>query len=223
MSLAKAAAKHVPREITAVVISSGLMHKTVKARIGQQKWNNHIRKVYLPLPSHLPFHIPPPELTNLPQKFNFKGDLLVHDPRSSLRTGDIISINPGERYSKTVRHVVSSIVAPFGTPIEERPPIPTAEERAKERAIRQGNWAVWGFEEDPRGVEGSEWFVPGWKEAEKARQDVRNTKWKEAKVAREAKRAKWEAEKAKTEKPLPDSIKESADAGAKSEEVKVEA
>ncbi|PQE26446.1 ribosomal s17 protein [Rutstroemia sp. NJR-2017a BBW] len=166
------------------------MHKTVKARIGQQKWNNHIRK-----------------------KFNFKGDLLVHDPRSSLRTGDIIAINPGERYSKTVRYVVSSIVAPFGTPIEERPPIPTAEERAKERAIRQGNYAVWGFEEDPRGVKDSEWFIPGWKEQQNARKDAKKKKYEAAKAAREEKRAKSEAANAKTQKPVPDSIKQSADVG----------
>jgi hypothetical protein len=111
-----------------------------------------------------------------------------------------------------VRYVVSSIIAPFGTPIEERPPIPTAEERAKERAIRQGNYAVWGFEEDPRGVKGSEWFVPGWKEQQKARQDAKNKKYQEAKAAREEKRAKSEAGNPKTEKPLPDSIKQSADA-----------
>ncbi|KAM3072040.1 hypothetical protein ACMFMG_008502 [Clarireedia jacksonii] len=178
MSVQKAA-NQISRQINAVVVSSGLMQKTVKVRVGQQKWNNHIRK-----------------------KFNLKKHLLVHDPRSSLRTGDIISITPGTRYSKSVSHVVTSIIAPFGSPIEERPAIPTAEERAKERAIRQGKWAEWGFEEDPRGVEGSEWFVEGWKEAEKKR--------------KEAKEAKWEANKARKEKL-------GANGEGKGEEVKVEA
>lgn len=33
------------RQINAVVVSSGLMSKTVKVRIGLQKWNKHIGKV----------------------------------------------------------------------------------------------------------------------------------------------------------------------------------
>jgi small subunit ribosomal protein S17 len=32
-----------------------------------------------------------------------------------------------------VHHVVNSIIAPFGEPIEARPPIPTEEERLAER------------------------------------------------------------------------------------------
>ncbi|QSZ28799.1 hypothetical protein DSL72_003304 [Monilinia vaccinii-corymbosi] len=130
-SAAKVAA-HASRQINAVVVSSGLMAKTVKY-------------------------------------FNATSHLLVHDPNSSLRTGDVISISPGWRTSKTVRHVVSSIIAPFGTPISERPPIPTAEERiaGRERKlmakdIRKGKWSRWGFEKDPRGVEGGEWYVEGW-------------------------------------------------------------
>jgi len=69
-----------------------------------------------------------------PQKFNKRAHLLVHDPASSLREGDIISITPGFRVSKHVHHVVSSIVAPFGEPIEARPAVPTAEERLLQRA-----------------------------------------------------------------------------------------
>lgn len=42
-------------------------------------------------------------------------------------------IAPGWRYSKHVHHVVTSIIAPFGTPVEERPPVPTEEERLEER------------------------------------------------------------------------------------------
>jgi small subunit ribosomal protein S17 len=37
------------RTINAVVVSAGLMQKTVKVRIGAQQWNSHIRKVF---PSH---------------------------------------------------------------------------------------------------------------------------------------------------------------------------
>ena len=69
----------------------------------------------------------------LHQKFNKRQHLLVHDPRSSLRQGDIISITPGWRASKHVHHVVSSIIAPFGEPIEARPAVPSEEERVKER------------------------------------------------------------------------------------------
>ncbi|KAK6579915.1 hypothetical protein PZA11_007623 [Diplocarpon coronariae] len=98
------------RQINAVVVSAGLMQKTVKARIGVQKWNNHIKK-----------------------KFNLMSNVLVRDPNSSLRIGDIISISPGWRYSKRVHHVVNSIVAPFGARVEERPSVPTLEERLEER------------------------------------------------------------------------------------------
>jgi len=35
------------RQINAVVVSAGLMAKTVKVRVGAQKWDGHIRKVYL--------------------------------------------------------------------------------------------------------------------------------------------------------------------------------
>lgn len=57
----------------------------------------------------------------------------MHDPADSLRLGDIVSIKPGWRISKQVRHVVERIVAPFGSSIESRPPVPTEEERIAER------------------------------------------------------------------------------------------
>ncbi|KIN00930.1 hypothetical protein OIDMADRAFT_122533 [Oidiodendron maius Zn] len=93
------------RQLNAVVVTSGLMRKTVKVRIGVQAWDSHIQK-----------------------NFNQRKHLLVHDPRGSLRTGDIVSISPGWRTSKHVKHVVNSIIAPFGEPIEARPPIPSKEE-----------------------------------------------------------------------------------------------
>ncbi|TVY13856.1 hypothetical protein LARI1_G007160 [Lachnellula arida] len=88
------------RQMNAVVVSSGLMAKTVK-------------------------------------DFNKTSHLLVHDPRSSLRTGDIISISSGWRVSKNVHHVVRKIVAPFGEPIEARPAVPSEEERLEERAAKR--------------------------------------------------------------------------------------
>ncbi|KAH8661630.1 hypothetical protein BGZ60DRAFT_455675 [Tricladium varicosporioides] len=102
------------RQINAVVVSSGLMNKTVKVRIGVQKWNKHIQK-----------------------DFNHTSHLLVHDPASSLRTGDIISISPGWRTSKNVHHVVREIIAPFGEPIEGRPPVPSEEERMAVREAKK--------------------------------------------------------------------------------------
>ena len=39
---------------------------------------------------------------------------------------------PGWRTSQNKRHVIKHIVAPYGTSIEERPPIPTQEERIAE-------------------------------------------------------------------------------------------
>ena len=42
--------------------------------------------------------------------------------------GDVISLAP-ERHSKRVRHVVDTVLAPFGKPLSERPPILTEEER----------------------------------------------------------------------------------------------
>ncbi|KAI9870534.1 MAG: hypothetical protein M1830_004121, partial [Pleopsidium flavum] len=62
---------------------------------------------------------------------------LVHDPRSSLRTGDIVRIVPGWRVSKHVRHVVAEIVAPFGPRVDERPRVLSEEEREEERRVKR--------------------------------------------------------------------------------------
>ncbi|KAG9232340.1 hypothetical protein BJ875DRAFT_380885 [Amylocarpus encephaloides] len=102
------------REINAVVVSSGLMLKTVKVAVGKQKWDNHIRK-----------------------QFNQTKHILVHDPASSLRTGDVVSISSGWRTSKNVNHVVNKILAPFGEPIETRPPVPTEQERIAARIAKK--------------------------------------------------------------------------------------
>jgi len=53
---------------------------------------------------------------------------LVHDPNNSLNQGDVISLHR-LKVSTAVKHVVASIITPFGTPIESRTPIPTPEQR----------------------------------------------------------------------------------------------
>jgi small subunit ribosomal protein S17 len=137
--MASTVASAAQRTLNAVVVSAGLMQKTVKVRIGTQQWNNHIRKVCSPLPFpplsfyHLAVYFNWTNLLSSAQKYNRTTHLLVHDPRDSLRAGDIITIQPGWRASKHVHHVVSSIIAPFGTTVEERPPVPSAEEREAER------------------------------------------------------------------------------------------
>ncbi|OCL01267.1 nucleic acid-binding protein [Glonium stellatum] len=102
------------RQLTGVVVSAGKMAKTVKVRIAKQEWHKHIRKFF---PSSTTY--------------------LVSDPNSSLHEGDVVRIASGWRTSRHIRHVVSSIIAPFGTPINARPPIPTEEERIAERQRRR--------------------------------------------------------------------------------------
>lgn len=54
---------------------------------------------------------------------------LVHDPTQSLYEGDIITIAQ-QPHSRRCSHVVDTIVAPFSKPLDERPPILSAEQRA---------------------------------------------------------------------------------------------
>jgi ribosomal protein S17 len=54
---------------------------------------------------------------------------LVSDPTSSLRNGDVIEFSNGWRTGARVRHVVERIVAPFVTPVEERPKVMSRVER----------------------------------------------------------------------------------------------
>ncbi|KZZ93417.1 Ribosomal protein S17 [Moelleriella libera RCEF 2490] len=108
------AARRVTHELHGVVVSAGLMQKTVKVRVGGQKWNKDVNK-WFPAPKH---H-------------------LVHDPQSSLRTGDVVSIVPGWPTSRRKRHVVKQIIAPYGVPIDERPAVLTLEERIAEREAKK--------------------------------------------------------------------------------------
>lgn len=57
---------------------------------------------------------------------------LVHDPNSSLRIDDVVAITAGWSTSKNKRHVLKHIISAAGTPIEERPHIPTEKERMAE-------------------------------------------------------------------------------------------
>ncbi|KAM5352137.1 hypothetical protein ACJ41O_004860 [Fusarium nematophilum] len=114
MSQVAKAARRVTHELHGVVVSAGLMQKTVKVRVGGQKWNKIVNKWFAD-PKHY----------------------LVHDPHSSLRTGDVVAIVPGWPTSQHKRHVVKHIIAPYGTPIEERPPVPTLEERIAEREAKK--------------------------------------------------------------------------------------
>ncbi|KAF2455339.1 hypothetical protein BDY21DRAFT_350484 [Lineolata rhizophorae] len=101
------------RSITGVVVSTGKMMKTVKVRVATRTWNSHIRKFY-------------------PSSVNY----LVSDPNNSTREGDVVAIRSGWRTAKHVRHIVTSIIAPFGTPVADRPPLPSLvelEERREEK------------------------------------------------------------------------------------------
>ena len=94
------AALRVKHELHGVVVSARLMQKTVKVRIGSQKWNTIVNKT-----------------------FSNPKEVLVHDANSSLRKGDVVSIAPGWRTSQGKRHYVKQIIAPYGEPIESRPPV----------------------------------------------------------------------------------------------------
>ncbi|KAM0742823.1 hypothetical protein ACQRIT_003000 [Beauveria bassiana] len=108
------AARRVTHELHGVVVSAGLMQKTVKVRVGGQIWNKIVKKYYAD-PKHY----------------------LVHDPNSSLRTGDVVAIAPGWPTSRRKRHVVKQIIAPYGQPIEDRPAIPSFDEMILEREAKK--------------------------------------------------------------------------------------
>ncbi|ATY64770.1 ribosomal protein S17 [Cordyceps militaris CM01] len=108
------AARRVTHELHGVVVSAGLMQKTVKVRVAGQKWNKIVNKFYAD-PKHY----------------------LVHDPNSSLRTGDVVAIAPGWPTSRHKRHVVKQIIAPFGEPIESRPVVPSLNEIIAERETKK--------------------------------------------------------------------------------------
>lgn len=101
------------KEMHGIVVSAGLMDKTVKVRLGGQRYEPRVHKWF--------------------KEPRYK---LVHDPANSLRQGDVVAISTSWRESQHVRHVVKHIIAPYGPGIDERPPIPTMQERAALRQTR---------------------------------------------------------------------------------------
>lgn len=126
------AAKRVTRELHGVVVSAGLMQKTVKVRVGGRKWNSQVQKVWPCTPRQRSASCHRANNCLPSQWFLDPRQYLVHDPNSSLRLGDVIAISPGWRTSRQKRHVVKHIIAPAGVPIDQRPPVPTQEERIAE-------------------------------------------------------------------------------------------
>ncbi|KAI1751122.1 hypothetical protein F4782DRAFT_531886 [Xylaria castorea] len=107
--------RRATKEMHGIVVSAGLMDKTVKVRLGGQRWEQRVHKWF--------------------KEPRYK---LVHDPCNSLRQGDVVAVTPSWRESQHVRHVVKHIIAPYGgVGIDERPPIPTMEERAAERVAKR--------------------------------------------------------------------------------------
>ncbi|PYH46878.1 nucleic acid-binding protein [Aspergillus saccharolyticus JOP 1030-1] len=100
------------------VTAAGRMERTVTVMHSNTEWDSHLRKYY-------------------PKKELIK----VADPRESLRVGDVIEFSSGFPKSRNVRHVVTRIITPFGTPIEDRPAVLTREELDIERAAkRSAKW-----------------------------------------------------------------------------------
>ncbi|EGE07084.1 hypothetical protein TMEN_8547 [Trichophyton mentagrophytes] len=98
------------------VISAGRMQRTVRVEQIRTKFDNSLQKRFLVKKVHL-----------------------VSDPRDSLREGDKIEFWSGRRVSEHVRHVVERIIVPFGTPIEDRPPVMTYAERKEEELNARKN------------------------------------------------------------------------------------
>ncbi|KAB2104242.1 hypothetical protein AG0111_0g7327 [Alternaria gaisen] len=100
-----------------VVVSAGKMSKAVRVRVAEQEWNKKFRKHFPALKTYI-----------------------ARDPNNSVVEGDIVRITSGHRTSKVIHHVVTSIVAPFGEPVENRPPVLSQaqldEQRVKERLLK---------------------------------------------------------------------------------------
>ena len=62
------------------------------------------------------------------QHFQTHQSYLVSDRTSSTRTGDVVRIAEAGKVSKHIRHRVTEILAPWGPPINQRPPVLSEEE-----------------------------------------------------------------------------------------------
>ncbi|KAI3339370.1 hypothetical protein F4824DRAFT_498635 [Ustulina deusta] len=130
--------RRATKEMHGIVVSAGFMDKTVKVRLGGQRWEQRVHKTDMVLKLCVPTEsLTPPVLLPGPQWFKAPRFKLVHDPANSLRQGDVVAITPSWRESQHVRHVVKHIIAPCGPAIEARPPIPSMEERAAERIAKR--------------------------------------------------------------------------------------
>lgn len=117
------------KKMVGVVVSAGKMDRTVKVRIPGQRWEGRIGKVRQDMHTNICYHHR--SLAANPycsQYFADHTNHLVHDPNNSLLAGDVVELHR-LRVSTVVHHVVADIVTPFGKPIRERPPVPTADER----------------------------------------------------------------------------------------------
>ncbi|KAL4958473.1 hypothetical protein BDW69DRAFT_154117 [Aspergillus filifer] len=112
--------REYPRSVKkGVVASVGRMDRCVRVDHHHTIWDNFLRKTY-------------PKTTSY----------LVSDPQNSLREGDLIEFSSGYPKSRRVHHVVERIVTPFGTAIEDRPPVLSREERDAIRMDkRAAKWA----------------------------------------------------------------------------------
>ncbi|KAK2738575.1 hypothetical protein FQN57_006998, partial [Myotisia sp. PD_48] len=97
-----------------IVVSAGRMQRTVQVEHISTQLDKHIRK-----------------------RFPLKTTYMVSDPCDSLREGDKIEFWSGRRSSKNVRHVVERIIVPFGSAIDERPPVKRHAERMEEDQRRR--------------------------------------------------------------------------------------
>lgn len=108
---------HFHSQKVGVVVSAGKMSKAVKVRVAGQEWNKQFRKHF---PSHKTY--------------------LVSDPNNSLVEGDLVRITSGYHTSKAISHAVTAILAPFGEPVENRPPVLSSqqldEQRLQERLLK---------------------------------------------------------------------------------------
>lgn len=114
----------------------GKMDRTVRVAHRHTTYDRRLRKTY-------------PKVTHF----------LVADPRNSLREGDVIEFASGFPKSRTVHHVVERIVAPFGTPIDQRPPVMVREERDAAREEKRA--AKWERREQRRVEAGENGSAPG--------------------------------------------------------------
>lgn len=122
--------RQYPYSIKAGTVASvGKMDRTVRVAYRHTTYDQRLRKTY-------------PKVTHF----------LVADPRNSLREGDVIEFASGFPKSRTVHHVVERIVAPFGTPIDQRPPVMSREERDTAREEKRA--AKWERREQRRAESG---------------------------------------------------------------------